>query len=70
MMAERIQEFAAENGYTKIEKAEPWHGYDVYVPVYDEMSYVGLPFVILVRGEEIRLSTPEEALEWVRTQPE
>ncbi len=42
-----------------------WRGYDVYEPMFEseEVAFVGLPYVILVKEDEIRMSTPKESLE-------
>lgn len=62
-LEKRVHEFALANGYAQIQKADDWHGFEVYEPVYFEPTFVGLPFVILVKGNSIRLSTVEETFE-------
>lgn len=63
-MSERVTEFAKENGYKGAEKKISWNGYEVYEPIYGNRSAcTGYPLVILVKGDEIRLSTDDEALE-------
>ena len=42
-----------------------WKGYDVYVPVRKKYVCIGYPFVVLVKGDEVRPSTPEESLEYI-----
>lgn len=46
-------------------EGESWNGYTVYVPDYDKPTYVGLPYVILVKDNEVRLSTAKESLEYL-----
>lgn len=63
MMLEKIIKFAKDNGYATAKKLNPWNGYEVYEPIMNdgEISFIGPPLIILVKGEEIRMSTPEEA---------
>ena len=62
---ERIQELTEELCATKYEKSIPWKGYEVYEPVYDAPVYIGLPLVILAKGDEVRISTDEESREYL-----
>lgn len=64
-MNERVIEFARSQGYETALRLKNWKGYEVYEPMVskDEVSFTGIPLVILVRGEEIRMSTPDEAFE-------
>lgn len=67
MKQEKVIEFAKKNGYDGAEPCGEWRGYEVYEPTFEdsgkELAIVGLPLVILVKGEEIRMSTPDESLE-------
>jgi hypothetical protein len=65
MSQEDILKFAQKQGYDNIEYVEEWRGYQVYAPIFNskEMLYIGLPYVILVKDNEIRMSTPDESLE-------
>lgn len=63
MIQEAVLAFANRQGIGQIERAPDWHGYEIYVPVYKEMRYIGLPYVIMAKGGIIRMSTPEESLE-------
>lgn len=65
MNQEDILKFAQKQGYEQIQYLEKWRDYDVYEPMfnYDGISYIGLPLVILVKNNEIRMSTPEESFE-------
>ena len=59
----KIEAFAKSQGYDKIEKIGWWNGFDVYAPVYDEPTSVGLPHAVLVKGDSIRMTTDNEAFE-------
>ncbi len=66
MNEEKIQEFAKKEGYSRIVYEGVWKGYDTYYADYfgdDKIRYVGLPFYVLVKENEIRLSKPEECLD-------
>ncbi len=64
-MRQKVIEFAQSQGYETALRLKNWKGFEVYEPIMkkDEVSYTGLPLLILVNGDEIRMSTPEEALE-------
>lgn len=55
--------FAKKNGYETAKKLNNWNGYECYEPIMDSKkeSAVGPPLLILVKGESIRMSTPDEA---------
>jgi len=66
MDRKKVLQFAKTRGYDSIRKRrKTWNGYDVYEPIYRKgvISYIGLPLVILVKENEIRLSTPQESFE-------
>jgi hypothetical protein len=65
MNQEDILKFAQIQGYDDIEYLEQWRGFDVYAPLFDteETLFIGLPLVILVKDDMIRMSTGEESLE-------
>ena len=68
MRKKKIVEFAKKNGYDGVEPLGKWREYDCYEPVCDdateeEPSFVGPPLIILVKGDEIRMSTEEEAFQ-------
>ena len=42
-----------------------WNGYQVFEPKYFKMTYIGYPLVVLVKGDEVRISTAEESLEYL-----
>ncbi len=65
MNKKEILKFAKQEGYDDISYIGKWREFEVYEPLFDfeDVSYVGLPFIILVTGDTIRMSTPEESLE-------
>lgn len=71
MRVQKIKEFAMSMGYAGVERLDNWRGFEVYEPIpagakAGEYSCVGLPLVILVKGEKIRMSTPEEAFQQMK----
>lgn len=68
MSLDEVIKFAKAQGYKSAEQVESWKGFDVFEPVYDtkdEISVIGLPLVILVKGDQIRMSTPDEAIQCI-----
>jgi hypothetical protein len=65
MSEEDILKFAKREGYDEISYIGKWRGYEVYEPMFEseESINIGLPYIILVKEDEIRMSTPEESLE-------
>ena len=66
MKLDKIINFAKEQGYETAEYIGKWKNYDLYEPVFSteaEVSYIGLPFTIMVKGDLIRMSTVDEAFE-------
>lgn len=59
----RVLEFAEKRGYTHVERVDDWNGYEVWEPYTEGGAKIGLPFVILVKGERMRMSTQDEAFE-------
>lgn len=57
--------FAQKNGYETVEKLNNWNGYECYEPIMDfqKETEIGPPLLILVKGDKIRMSTPEEAFQ-------
>lgn len=55
--------FAKKNGYETAKKLNNWNGYECYEPIMDSKkeAAIGPPLLILVKGEKIRMSTPDEA---------
>ncbi|HCG36154.1 MAG TPA: hypothetical protein DER23_07410 [Clostridiales bacterium] len=69
MNNKRIIAYAKEQGYETAVYLKQWKDYDVYEPVYDSScaACIGVPLVILVKGDEIRISTVDEAFEHLET---
>lgn len=67
MNIKKIIEFAEQNGYSGAVYLNEWRGYSCYEPTFSEegVSHVGLPLIIMVKGDEIRMSTPEEAMQHI-----
>lgn len=67
MKLDKIRRFAKKEGYDDILFLGKWKKYDVYEPIFNDKKtvYIGLPYLILVDGDKIRMSTAEEALEHV-----
>ena len=47
---------------TSFKKGISWKGYNVLIPEYEETVIVGPPFVILLKGEDARISTYDESI--------
>lgn len=63
MTLDKINEFAEAQGFERAVYLKEWQGYACYEVVReDEASCMGLSPIILVKGEEIRMSTVEEAM--------
>lgn len=62
----KIIEFAKKHGYEDAEYLKDWHGFHCYEPIISQtvnsVAYTGLPLVILVKDDEIRMSTADEAV--------
>lgn len=61
-MNNNVTQFAKANGYDNAIYKGRWRGYGVYEPVLDGegTALVGLPYVILVNGWEMRMCTQDE----------
>lgn len=75
MTREQINAFAKKWGYDGTEYQGKWRGYDVYEPTTKgatetDPAIIGLPLIILVKGNDIRLSTPDEAFAYLDTLPD
>ena len=75
MKKSKIIEFARKNGYDTVSPLGKWKGYDAYEPIMkgateEEPAFTGPPLMILVKGDEIRMSTPEEAYEQMESAAE
>jgi hypothetical protein len=67
MTEDQILKFAIDQEYDDIKYIGKWKEYEVYEPLFDYegISYVGLPLIILVKDDTIRMSTPDEAFEYL-----
>lgn len=66
MRKQQIIAFAKKQGYDGAVPLGKWREYDAYEPTFkgtteEAPAIVGPPLLILVKGEEIRMSTIEEA---------
>lgn len=66
MSKNEIIAFAKKQGYDGISPLGKWREYDAYEPTFkgtneETPAIVGPPLMILVKGNEIRMSTVEEA---------
>ena len=47
-------------------KGESWKGFDVYEPIYETEVEIGFPRVILVKGNDARLSSIEDCFLYMK----
>ncbi len=62
---EKINKIWMQTPATYYERGYDWNGYEVYDLVFTKRMIVGHPYVILVKGDEVRLSTAKESLEYL-----
>ena len=67
---EQVIAFARSQGYYTAEYDRKWNGYYVYQPLFraqleGKNLKLGPPFVILMKGDELRMSTVKEAFEFL-----
>ena len=69
MKMETIISFAKQQGYDNAIYLGKWKGYDAYEPVFDgaDVSFVGLPYIILAKGDTVRMSTVKKHWNRYRT---
>lgn len=66
-----VVKFAKKEGYDGAGYVTDWKGYHVYDPILDwveksdKPASIGLPLVILEKGQRIRMSTPDECMEFL-----
>jgi len=68
MIREDVEKWAEENtdlSFDRIERGYNWNGYEVWEEIYEKPAIVGYPTVILVKGNEIRESDPQESLDYL-----
>lgn len=68
----RAKELAIAAEYDDVEEALPWKDYVIFDPIFndDEMHYIGLPLTIMCKGDEVRWSTPTEAMAMLSRLPD
>lgn len=60
----KIEIYAKKMGYESAVFRLKWKGYNVYEPIYsDELSYIGLPLMILEKGGNFRMTNVDESFE-------
>ena len=64
-MEEMILELVADLGASSYKEGVEWKGYKVYIPQYKGNPCIGLPYVVLQKGNEIRLSDDDECMEYL-----
>ena len=64
-MIDKVMEYAKSKGYNDIRQLESWNGYEIFEPILHEDAIIGIPFVIMVKGNNIRMSTPKETFEYM-----
>lgn len=67
---DKIKAFAQEQGYDDVVYLNRWRGYQCYEPIFNgaDVSFVGPPLMIMVKGSTIRMSTVDEAFEHIEQQ--
>ena len=70
MEKDKILEFARKQGYDDVRYLGKWRSFDSYEPLFKGpgMAVVGPPLTILVQGNQIRMSTVEEAMDQIAEQ--
>lgn len=64
-MIEKVRELANELGASEVKRVKDWNGYKVFKPIYKGNPIVGYPYVILVKGDEVRICDAKESLEYL-----
>ena len=64
-MREKIDQLIKGLHGDGFKRGEDWNGYKVFVPVYKKETYIGYPLVVLAKGDEVRVSTVDESLEYL-----
>ena len=63
-------EYAKQQGFSGARKIEPWRGYACYEAIYGEdgldAPIIGYPQIILQAGEELRFTSIEETMQYMR----
>jgi hypothetical protein len=64
-----VLRFAKSNGYENVLYIGKWKGWDIFEPILHdgEISFTGVPLLIMKKGSIIKISTAEEAYEQQKT---
>ena len=65
-MDDRVKELLRQLGTSYASKGADFNGYEVYIPEYSGEPTIGFPLVVLQKGDEVRISTDEESLEYLQ----
>ena len=60
---DKANKFAAYHGYDRAEFLCRWKNYEVYEPITKKERITGLPYKILIRDGDVRLSTINETFD-------
>ena len=65
---DEIITFAQEQGYDSAVYVRKWREYEVYEPIFDNkrVNTVGIPLMILVGDNKIRMTTVDETFEYIK----
>lgn len=64
-MDEFVQELIEDLGARSYKQGVDWNGYKVFIPQYKGNPCIGLPYVVLQKGQETRISTPDESMAYL-----
>lgn len=64
-MNEKAKKLIAELGAKRARKGKDFMGYEVFIPQYNGNPKIGLPLVVLQKGDEARISTNKEAMDYL-----
>ena len=67
---EEIQALIEDLGAKDYKEGVSWKGYKVYIPQYKGNPCIGLPYVVLAKENEARISTPKGSEEYLLYQLE
>ena len=60
-----LEQFKKEMGAKSLRGPITWNGYEVYIPEYNGSPKIGPPLVILKKGDKVRISTYDEAFDFL-----
>ena len=60
-----VKQFMEYLPVKRYKKGIDWNGYNVYIPKFKGNPKIGLPLVVLVKGNEVRLSSEKECFEYL-----